>query len=185
MDLKEKQKVYVLFGIIGIAALFIYFNLLLKPAFSKFISKNREFCSLKASFRSSKDLIDNKDRLSEQYDSIKKEAELIEKRFPGQDEISVILEDLSRIAEASGVKILRIKPLEEELKGSSEQGLGFYSEFPILIEARAGYHQSGLFINQLESADRFIKITELDIKRSSEDSRRHNIKLKACTYVLR
>ena len=56
MDPKEKQKLMVLSGILGIAAVLFYYNLLLRPQFAKFIAMNREFQALKARVRSAETL---------------------------------------------------------------------------------------------------------------------------------
>ncbi|MDP8230994.1 MAG: type 4a pilus biogenesis protein PilO [Candidatus Gorgyraea atricola] len=181
MELKEKQKLYILFGIFGIAALVIYFNLLLKPQFRSFIANNREYCAVRVRVRNSENLITNEARIKKQHDELSKQVRLSEQQLAGHDEIAVLLEDFSSVAESSGVKILRIKPLET-LDNISQAG-GLYSEFPILIEARGGYHQCGVFVNNLESMTTFIRIDDVDIKGRSEDPRRHDIRLRVSTYI--
>jgi len=182
MDIKEQQKLYILFGIFGIVGLMVYFNLLLKPQFSSFIVNNREFRVVRARVKEAKALIANEDRIRTQLEGLKKQSELLEKRLPGQDEVSSLLEDFSDIAGISGVKILRIKPLEviEAMGAKSE----LYSDFPILIEARGGYHQCGMFINKLENMDRFIRIDEIDIRDRSGDPRHHDIRLRVSTCIM-
>lgn len=182
MDPKEKQKLYVLFGIFGFAAFMFYCNLLLRPQFSGFVAANGEFKAVKARLKSAEVLIANESRIKNQYANISKETRLLEKRLPAQGEISNLLEDFSRVAESSGIKILRIKPLEQV--GEASKGGGFYTEFPILVEARGGYHQFGAFINKLEDAGSFINIEEIDVRGRSGDSRRHDIKLRVTTYVV-
>ena len=185
MDPKEKQKLYVLFGIFGIAAIIVYYNLLLKPQFLSFIANNREFQAIKTRVRAAETLIANRERIKRQYESLDRQSALLEKRLPGQDEISSLLGDFSSIAESSGVKILRVKPLEVAggVLQAGEEG-GYYSIFPILIEARAGYHQCGVFINKLENMDKLIKIDDIDIKGRIDDPRHHDIRLRVRTYVI-
>ncbi len=187
MELKEKQKLYVLLGILGVAGLVFYYNLLLKPQFSRFIVNNREFYAVKKRVAKARGLIASKARIRAQYANLKKQSELLEKSFPNQDEVPTLLEDFSSIAESSGVRILKIKPLEvlgDTSSGGDRVGNKVYSEFPILIEASAGYHQCGKFVNKLEDMDRFIKIDDLDIRDNSSNLRRHNIRLRVTTYVM-
>jgi len=186
MDPKEKQKLMVLFGIFAVAGVIMYYNLLLRPQFSKFIVMNRDFQTVKSRIRSAEALIANESRIGKQHDNLAGEVEALEERLPGQDEVSGLLEDFSRVAESSGVKILKIKPLEplDEI-GQSGSGSAFYSDFPILIEARAGYHQCGIFINRLEDMGRFIKIEDIDIKGTAGDPRRHHIRLRVNTYIVK
>lgn len=184
-ELREKQKIYILAAILGAAGLILYYNLLLKPQFSRFIASNKEFRIIKARVKSEEALIANEAGINRQYDNFKKQAGYLEKRLPGQDQISSLLEDFSNIAESSGVKILRLKPIEEPPPVSRQKAVSnSYSEFQILIEARAGYHQLGVFVNNLENMDRFIKVTDIDVAGTDKNPRYHDIKMRIITYVL-
>jgi Tfp pilus assembly protein PilO len=183
MDPKEKQKLMVLFGIFGLAAMLMFYNLLLKPQVSGFSMRNREYKAIKARVKSAEALIKNEARIRRQHEELKKQAGIFENRLPVHDEISGLLEDFSGIAESSGVKILRIKPLESP-SGQSQAGKA-YAAFMILIEASAGYHQCGSFINKLEAMEKFIKVEDIDIKSVAADPRRHDIKLRTKTYIIR
>jgi Tfp pilus assembly protein PilO len=181
MDPKEKQKLMVLFGIFGLAAIMMFYNLLLKPQVSGFSMRNREYKAIKARVKSAEALIKNEARIRRQHEELKKQAGIFENRLPMHDEISGLLEDFSRIAESSGVKILRIKPLDSP--DDQDQAGRVYTAFIILIEASAGYHQCGLFINKLETMEKFIKVEDIDIKSIATDPRHHDIKLRIKTYV--
>lgn len=184
-DLKEKQKIYILAAIFGIVGLMLYYNLLLKPQFSSFIARNKEFRIVKERVKNGEALVADEAGIRKQHDNFKKQASYLEKRLPGQDQISSLLEDFSNVAESSGVKILRIKPLEAPAPLSKQKSVNnSYTEFPILIEARAGYHQFGAFVNNLETTDRFIKITDIDMAGTDKDPRHQDIKIRIITYVL-
>ncbi|MBU3912104.1 MAG: type 4a pilus biogenesis protein PilO [Candidatus Omnitrophica bacterium] len=186
MDPKEKQKLMVLLGIFGIAAVVMFYNLLLKPQLAGFSVRNKEYQDIRARVKGAEALIRNKARIKNQHEELKKQTAQLEKRLSLHDEISGLLEDFSRIAESSGVKILRIKPLEvvdDQTRANARSGV--YVEFPILIEARAGYHQCGLFVNKLETMEKIIKIEDIDIKGIATDPRRHDIKLRTKAYVIK
>ena len=185
MEIPEKQKLYVLFAIFGFAGFMLYYNFLLKPQFAGFNAKNKEYRVVRGRVKNEEAMIANEASLNRQYDNFQKQAEYLQKRLPAQDQISSLLEDFSNVAESSGVKILRIKPLEEPVPlNKAKQANNAYTEFPILIEARAGYHQLGAFVDKLETMDRFIKITDIDIAGMEKDPRRHDIKMRIVTYVL-
>ena len=184
-ELKEKQKIYILLGIFAVAGAILYYSFLLKPQFSNFITMNREYRVVRDRVKNEEVLIVNEAGIIRQHDSFKKQAGYLEKRLPGQIQISSLLEDFSKVAESSGVKILRVKPLEEPVPVSKQKAANSsYTEFPILIEARAGYHQLGVFVNKLETMDRFIKIINIDVAGNDRDPRRHDIKMRIITYVL-
>jgi Tfp pilus assembly protein PilO len=185
IELKEEQKIYILIAIFGIAGFIFYYSILLKPQFSAFIARNKEFRIVKERVKNGEALIANETVVRRQHDNFKKQAGYLEKRLPGQDQISSLLEDFSNIAESSGVKILRIKPLEDPAPISKQKSANnSYTEFPILIEARAGYHQLGTFVNKIETMDRFIRITDIDVTGTDRDPRHHDIKMRIITYVL-
>ena len=185
IDKKEKQKIYALIAIFSIAGLALYYSLLLKPQFSGFIAKNKEFRIARDRVKAEELMIANEAGIKRQHENFAKQAEYLEKRLPGQDQISSLLEDFSNVAESSGVKILKIKPLEAPVAASKQKvANNAYTEFPILIEARAGYHQLGDFVNKIENIDRFIKITDMDVAGIDKDPRHHDIKMRIITYVL-
>ena len=184
MDPKEKQKIYILFAIFGLSFLMIYFNFLLKPQFSSFVVANRDYSAVKSKVRSANVLIANESRIKTQYENLKGRSQALEKKLPSQDEISILLQDFSKVAESAGVRILSIKPLEVLDEGTAAAGQ-FFSEYPILIEARAGYHQCGIFVNKLENMERFIRIDAVDIKGQTADPRHHDIRLRVSAYVTR
>ncbi len=185
MDPKEKQKLYVLFGIFGMAFLMIYFNLLLKPQFARFMARNREYGTVYSRVKKTQALIANEQRLRKQNENLKEQFSGMEGKFLGEDEVSSLLQSFSEIADSSNVQILRIKPLETIGRAAATESTDeFYSEFPILIEAKAGYHECGDFLNKLERAERFIRIGDIDIRGSQEKPRVHEIRLRVVTYVL-
>lgn len=187
LDSKDRQKLFIVFGIFGLAVIILFFSAFLKPQFARFLVMNREYNRFKAEVKNEEALIADEQRIKSQYENIKKQALLFEKRFPVQDEVSSLLGDFSRIAEASDVKILKIIPMEKK-DSAPNTGRGSnipYYEFPILIEANAGYHQCGVFVNKLESMDRFIKVDSIDIKGNRENPRSHEIRLEVITYVIK
>jgi len=184
-EITEKQKIYILVAIFGIGGLVLYYSLLLKPQFSTFLARNREFKIVRARVKQGEALIANESGVRRQQENFKQQADYLKKRLPSQDQISSLLEDFSNVAEASGVKILKIKPIEEPVPLSKQKAINTaYSEFPILIEARAGFHQLGIFVNKLEAMDRFIKITDISVAGVEKDPRHHDIKMRMITYVL-
>jgi Tfp pilus assembly protein PilO len=184
IDPKEKQKIYLLIGIFVVAGVTLYFNVLLKPMFSNFIVMNREYYKIRTKVNNAKMLLANKAKIEEQYNLLKGQAEEYGKRFPNQAEVSSLLGDFSNVAEASNVKISRIRPLEDIDIAQATGSNDLYYEYPILIEARGGYHQLGVFFNKLEGMERFIKVNTLDVKSNSQDPRRHNIIIKVSTYIM-
>src|SRR3989338_9767487 len=93
LDPKDRQKLFIVFGIFGLAVLMLFFSAFLKPQFAGFLVMNREYNRFKAEVKNEEALIVDEPRIKSQYENIKKQALLFEKRFPVQDEVSSLLGD--------------------------------------------------------------------------------------------
>ena len=121
-----------------------------------------------------------------QYEEMKDKIEICKKKLPYEKDIPNLLEHLSKTAKATGVKILAIEPVNPDVKikqEAQEKG-GLYLEMPIKIDARAGYHQLGIFINKLENSERFMKVTDLRIEKEGSNAKMHDVSLVISTFVL-
>lgn len=107
-----------------------------------------------------------------------------EKMLPGEKEMPAVLAYLSDAAKKMDIRIDEIKPIEEENK----KGAGspsFYNEAPIMLKAECGYHQFGRFLNDLENAARFMKISNLKIVANPARPNVHYVQLTVVTYMTR
>ena len=125
----------------------------------------------------------------EQLDVIKssiaqanKKITFYETRLPGEKEIPAILEYLSNSARKLDVKITEIKPVERS-KDKADSSILYYS-VPILLKAECGYHQLGRFINELERADRFMKISDMQVTSHPTQKNILYVQLMIVTYVM-
>ena len=83
------------------------------------------------------------------------------------------------------IKIVGIVPAMSYLKDDkSVKKSQIYREIPILITAKSGYHELGSFLNNLENADRFMKVVDIDIKANKTSPKKHDVELMVCTYIL-
>jgi len=130
-----------------------------------------ELASVQSSFANIKTL---KSRLDGKRDRVKAfELGLIE-----EEEINLLLEELSSMASSSRVKIQAIRPQKPSLKAGA-----FYMEFPILIEAKCGYHSLGIFVNKLENARYFLNVKDVKINYDSNDPANHDSSLVVYGYT--
>lgn len=101
-----------------------------------------------------------------------------------EKDISVLIEDISDLANDSGVKILQIKPvLEIEDKDTTKIKNEEPSEVGIQIAAQADFHQLGNFISKVESAKSFLKVSALEIETDNKNYFIQNIKLFLKSYI--
>ncbi len=79
-----------------------------------------------------------------------KKLETIDRMIKGKGDIPDILEDISRIANGNRVRIEQIVPDTVLASPVLKDADGAYYLLPIVVEAKAGYHEFGRFMNQLE-----------------------------------
>ena len=90
------------------------------------------------------------------------------------------------MARSAGVKITKIIPVKRsrgDLKGNAHPDI--YSQQRILINAQCGYHQLGTFIGELESAERFMEISDIKIEVGKLNPKRHKVQLVVNTFLLK
>lgn len=125
----------------------------------------------------------NVSNLKSQIESQSEKLQIYQKKLPTEEEIPTLLEDLSKLAKDTNVKIIAIKPKHGQQAPESASS-EVYTELPVDIVAKSGYHQLGSFINKLENSDRFMKIKDIKINASTDDALRHDITLVVSAFVL-
>jgi len=180
---KEKKEFLILYAIVGVIVVIAYFYLILKPQVVGLISSFSQSGKLKKELSDTITQIKAMDGLKKQLDGFKSTQEYQEKKLPMEKEIPALLEGLSQTAKARGVKIVSIKPLEPQAV-SIDNKPAVYTAVPIDVTVRCGYHELGYFINNLEDAERFMKIEEITVEADSNNPRIHNIKILVYSYIL-
>ncbi|MCQ9208018.1 MAG: type 4a pilus biogenesis protein PilO [Omnitrophica bacterium] len=121
--------------------------------------------------------------LEDEIRAIKIKSDYYEQKLQAPAEMPQILKELNQMAERLKVKIVSVNPLEREetvLPGSEE----FLLETPLRIKLQCGYHQLGVFINQIENSTRLMKISELKISSDSRDIWTQQVELVVTNYGL-
>ncbi len=102
------------------------------------------------------------------------------KRLPMQREFPVFLELISTLARKNNVKIIAMDPQ----KVVDDPTL-FFVKIPVLIDAYAGYHDLGKFINELEFSDKLMKISKMKIINADVDQNKQQVFLAVQTFCLK
>jgi|GEM_PF-766435 Tfp pilus assembly protein PilO len=115
-------------------------------------------------------------------ETLKTEEAALEKQIPREEDVSGLLEMVSKFADVSSVKLIRIKPIPEvqSLANAVTVSIAGKGEMKIFREkialsARGGFHQLGRFIAFLENAPNFFDISSLEIRTDDQDYMHHVI----------
>jgi Tfp pilus assembly protein PilO len=159
-----------------------YNQVLLMPQLRQISARRPEVRKLSDDISRIKNIMANKERLEKRRATLVEKINFYEQSLPSEKEIPALLESLSKLAAETGIKIDSIQPLQIKKKAKS-RGSALYQELPILIRGKCGYHALGYFINKLENAARFMKITDISISGGAGSYKTQNFTLEVTTYV--
>ena len=121
-------------------------------------------------------------QIRQQYAQMDQSVNSLRTQLPPEEQLSSVIEHLSDLASQSQVKIQTIFPqrqTDEEAAGSSLLGQKppIYTVTPIQIDAVAGYHELGTFLNLVEMSHSPMELASLRISANPNQIKRHTIKI--------
>ena len=82
-------------------------------------------------------------------------------QLPGEREIPVLLEQISRFGQESGIEFMSFRPAPEIPKD-------FYNEVPMALSIRGPFHNIGLFLDRISHYPRIISVSNLSMGNPQE-----------------
>ena len=158
--------------------IFLDYWILIHPVVQVFRDTLPNLAALESDARSYRSDQANREKIEADWTRAKDQAAETEKSFVAPDGLPALLENLSKLAQGSGVKILSLKTGEAEEVGQSRR----YTRVPIFLSAVAGTHNLGDFLAHLESGKTFFRVTDLKIKAQPPDGKRHGIEMTLEVY---
>lgn len=175
-------------SLIIVAALIIVvlIQCVIRPTIRALGKLSREIPQIKDNLKQSEALIAKRSQMENQLASLQAKLKDIKLALPPRSDLPDILQDISRLASASKVKVLKMEPVKQQIK-QVEVGapLTIYAENPIEIEAKGGYHALGEFINRIENAKNLMSIADVKVESNTNDMYNHDVKLLIVIYLLR
>ena len=187
MKSDESKKKFMLFFALGLGLVFVlYAYLFLKPSVSALADLVPKLRERKVTIKAVEDALPHKEKFYEKRRAQQMELLAYEEKLSREKELPVLLENLSKMARDSNVKILGIEPLTEDKvkqgKTSPEKDI-IYQEVPILVSAESGYHELGSFLGNLESDKRYMKVSDMKIQANRSNVKRHKVQFVVCAYT--
>jgi len=198
---KSETEKMVLTGIGVVVFVIALIQFVTVPSLRKLGELNTATGNLRENIRKSQSLIANKAQMESRLASLQQKVKDYKAALPPYSDMPNILQNISDIASESKVKIAKIEPLKAEQqqgaaapvngsgkpqeKAISSKAELLYTEMPIKIEARGGYHALGKFINDIENTKNIMAIGDLEISSNSDDMYNHNVRLLVIAYILR
>ena len=161
-DMDQKNWYYILAGLLVLVFVLDYF-ILMKPQLGTLAKINPEIKILSDNLKRTKTDIARITEYKDQIQKLKEGVDALRLRVRTKQEVPIVLEKISRIANKNQVKVDQIMPNPLQQKVLLEGNDRTYFDLPIIIEARSGYHDFGRFINELEKDETFFKIDEFTV----------------------
>ena len=180
---KNKKETLLLAAAVFFVLIGAYLFTFARPKIVELMTLFKDMRVMKNDISRVKDALAREGMLKKRVANMQEQVTLYEKKLPTEHEVPMLLEELSQMAKETYVKILGISPVYVKV-GSADDKPKPYKEIPISIHALSGYHQLGAFINKLENAGRFMKVSDIEIRASNKNKRAHDVELVISTYVL-
>lgn len=84
------------------------------------------------------------------------------RQLPGRTEVEDLLDDITQTGLASGLEFVLFRPANESRRD-------FYSELPIAIDVRGGYHQMGEFVSGVAALPRIVTLHDIEISTTGDN----------------
>ena len=160
-------------AIAGIAIAFFVLDVsfLLRGQFSQIGRAMSEARKLKTEYATASSDIKLAATYQKRLNELNGEETGLEAQIPPEGNMPNILEAISKFADMSSVKILRIGPVADARTASVADKTGELKVVrqKISLTARCGFHQLGRFVALLENAPQFFDIKSLEIRVDDQD----------------
>lgn len=190
LDKSEIKKIiqHKNFSVVVIGGLFLLFLIdilfIFMPQIRAFRNAGSEIAQMKQKISMGERELMDIEKLRENLQKITSEILLEEQSFTSEDDFELLIEEISKTASDSGVKIIQIRPVRDKEEKSLRKGdTEVLIKSPIQIQAVSNYHSLGKFINKLEEADKFFRIEELEINADSSDYKKSNVSMTAVSIL--
>ena len=172
----RERTLLIIFSFILILFLDVTFWLL--PVTRSLVQSLPAVSSLESQLVALKNDKKNESLIRSKWESVRADLTERENRLGASSQLSSLLENLSRTASDSGVRITSLKPIETPPPPPGK----LYYAVPVQISASAGTHALGAFLERLETGNTFFKITDVKIASSPTEDKKHLIELMVETY---
>jgi len=176
----KKEHLIVICVLLVIAVIFFFYQSIFRPLTGEIGRASRQIGQRERDIQRAKTAPKLKD-LEGEIRAIEGELKVYQQGLKAPTDIPQILETLDKIARRQKIEFISLTPLEAK-EVLLPRGEEFLLEVPIRMQLRCGYHELGIFINQIENADRVMKVTGLKVKVDSSNIWSHQVELVVASY---
>ncbi len=180
--LTEKNRYYVLIGLL-VGIFLIDYLFLMMPQVRMLLTLTPKTNNLLKDLKQAHEDIDNIKEHQAHLAGLQDKMKLYGAKILSREEIPSILENITKIASETTVKINQIMPIKESQSLALTTDEGKYYSLSILLSGRGGYHNIGRFFNRLENDKIFMSIIDFDITSSNESQMQHAVNVTIKVFI--
>ena len=173
--------------VVGIILLFIFlldYFLIMKPQLGLLNSVNPKLTILEQDIKELRENIPKINLYQKEINQLKEQFQKTGYRIPYKEEMSLILEGISRLANQNKIKIAQMMPVKGAQELLLKNNEGKYYSFSIFVDVEGSYHDIGRFVNKIEKDDIFKSISALSITANPKDAVHHSVKMTIKAIIL-
>jgi Tfp pilus assembly protein PilO len=167
----EREKIMIVVMLVAAIFALDYF-VFIRPLVGLYYRNAPVLEATRQELRGLRDDQKNKKVIAERWNQTKTVLAEKEKMIVATNEIPLLLENLSKSAQGSGLRIMSLVPMQ-----NTAEMTGLYSRLPIRINAVAGTHEVGKFLAALEGGGTFFKITNFKMTTNPANERKQLVEL--------
>ncbi len=190
MTSKDRQKMYVLAGIMGITFLYVYVVYLIQPMKVKSGQLKQQLVQAETKLRTIQLFAGKLAALESEHAALIRDVEQWSSRLASLSEVPKVIEELSGFASQTGIRIQAILPqspqdmsIDEKIEGVAKVGKkAVYQRVPIQIDALGGFHEVSQFIEKIEIGGRPMSVVSIRVTGLEQDTKNHRAQLLIESY---
>jgi Tfp pilus assembly protein PilO len=155
----SKREKGILVSVTAVTIIGLCYNFLVEPLFMRWRSTNSRIELIKVKLKKSLSLIKEKRKVDAEYSTYEKK---LKSKGSNEQDITLILDEIEKIASRSGLKITSMRPNPPDQKD-------YYSRFAVKIDTESDMNSLMRFIYDIKNSPQILKIEKLNINtRSSQ-----------------
>ena len=147
-----------LYGFIGflcvLVGLFVYFIYI--PMISDIRKNEKVLADTEATIRSNDERIKKLAELEQEVVTLNAKLNVLSEQLPLETEVSTLLGEIQGLVNKSGLTLKLWKPEKRRTHSS-----GLYEEIPIVVDLIGGYHNVGMFFDNIGKVKRIVNILNI------------------------
>ena len=163
MNLKDPKVQKIMLGVMSMLILsYVYFGTSFLPfnypvRRAKIKALEKEYTKLSAELEKARRMVGDLAKIEAEYQRLHEQWLNAQELLPAEKEMPDLLRQVTTAGLKSGVQFALFEP-------KPGQPRDFYTQHPVKLVVRGGYHQIGVFFSRLANMNRIVNITRLELK---------------------